>query len=198
MLGLGGRRCFNNPMTSVTYFQQTDADHLRPAGRAELTISRVFPAEPSFNSRMYREIGGDWNWIDRLEWAEGDWASYCSDPCVSTLRATRGGEVVGFAELRMSPCDETTGPAFNNSDGAGDDGVDVEIVYFGLLPQFAGRGLGGWFLSEVCRIAWNVPGCRRVWLHTCDNDSPAAVPNYLSRGFVEYARADTGCATCSA
>ncbi len=180
-------------MTSVTYLQQTTESWLRPARRADLTISRVFPAEPHFNSRIYREIGRDWNWTDRLEWSGGRWASYCADPCVITFRATRGDEVAGFAELRMSPCgDESISDA-----GAGHDGVDVELVYFGLLPQFAGLGVGGWFLSEITRIAWQVPGCRRVWLHTCDDDSPAAIPNYLARGFVEYAREAAGCAACT-
>lgn len=92
-------------MTSVTYLQQTSAEQLRPAAPADLTITRVFPAEPAFNARMYREIGADWNWGDRLEWPQGRWASYCSDPCISTLRATVDGEPAGFTELRMSPCD---------------------------------------------------------------------------------------------
>lgn len=180
-------------MTSVTYLQQTAASQLRPAAPADLAIHRVFPAEPAFNARMYREVGADWNWIDRLEWSDGHWASYASDPCVSTLKATLDGEVVGFAELRMSPCD----PEVDSIDAGAEDGVDVELVYFGLLPRFAGRGLGGWFLSEVCRIAWNVPGVRRVWLHTCSEDSPAAIPNYLARGFVEFAREEAGSRACT-
>lgn len=184
-------------MTSVTYLQQTSADQLRPSAPADLTITRVFPAEPAFNSRMYREIGADWNWVDRLGWSDGRWASYCTDPCLSTLRARVDGEIAGFTELRMSPCDPEVDSIAEGTNPSTDDGVDVEIVYFGLLPEFAGRGLGGWFLSEVCRIAWNVPGCRRVWLHTCDDDSPAAIPNYEARGFTEYDRADSGCAACT-
>ena len=181
-------------MTSVTYLQQTDPSWLRPARRADLTISRVFPADPGFNAQMYRNIGGDWNWVDRREWSQGRWASYAADPCVVTFRASRGAEIAGFAELRMSPCGDGSG----DHPEPADDGVDVELVYFGLLPRFAGQGLGGWFLSEIVRIAWQVPGCRRVWLHTCDDDSPAAIPNYLSRGFVDYARAESGCAACTA
>ena len=195
-MGSGGVWCFNIPMTSVTYLQQTSADQLRPSAPADVTITRVFPAEPEFNARMYREVGADWNWVDRLDWSAGHWASYCSDPCISTLRATADGEAVGFAELRMSPCDPAESPSA--ADPSAPDGDDVEIVYFGILPAHTGRGLGGWFLSEVCRIAWNVPGCRRVWLHTCDDDSPAAIPNYQARGFTEFARADTGCAACTA
>lgn len=184
-------------MTSVTYLQQTSVDQLRPVVPADLTITRVFPAEPTFNARMYREIGADWNWVDRLGWSDGRWASYCTDPCLSTLRARVDGEIAGFTELRMSPCDPEVDSIAEGTNPSTDDGVDVEIVYFGLLPEFAGRGLGGWFLSEVCRIAWNVPGCRRVWLHTCDDDSPAAIPNYEARGFTEYDRGDSGCAACT-
>ncbi len=60
--------------------------------------------------------------------------------------------------------------------------ASAEIVYFGLLPEFHGRGLGGFLLSEAVREAW-ATGAPRVWLHTCTLDSPAALPNYLARGF---------------
>lgn len=179
-------------MTSVTFLQQTSADQLRPAPPADVTLSRVFPAEPEFNSRMYRDVGGDWNWNDRLSWSDGRWSAYASDPAISTFRAHHGAEVAGFAELRMSPASDQGDAATRDSAH-----VEIELVYFGLLPQFAGRGLGGLFLSEICRIAWTVPGVRRVWLHTCDDDSPAAIPNYLARGFVEYDRSDSGCEACA-
>jgi len=31
-------------------------------------------------------------------------------------------------------------------------------------------------------------GATRVWLHTCTLDGPAALPNYLARGFVATRR----------
>jgi GNAT superfamily N-acetyltransferase len=58
----------------------------------------------------------------------------------------------------------------------------VEIAYFGLLPEFMGRGWGKYLLSEAARQAWRA-GATRVWLHTCTLDHPAALPNYLRRGF---------------
>ena len=30
----------------------------------------------------------------------------------------------------------------------------VEIVYFGLLPEFTGRGLGGFLLTDAVERAW--------------------------------------------
>ena len=37
-------------------------------------------------------------------------------------------------------------------------------------------------MSEAVREAW-AAGPSRVWLHTCTLDHPAALPNYLGRGF---------------
>lgn len=65
-----------------------------------------------------------------------------------------------------------------------DDG-SVEIVYFGLVPKFIGRGLGGPLLTRAVEEAWTM-GAKRVWLHTCTLDSPRALPGYKARGFREF------------
>jgi GNAT superfamily N-acetyltransferase len=65
----------------------------------------------------------------------------------------------------------------------------IEIVYFGLFDQFTGRGLGGHMLTEAVKEAW-AAGATRVWLHTNTLDHPAALPNYLNRGF-QIARTET-------
>jgi GNAT superfamily N-acetyltransferase len=58
----------------------------------------------------------------------------------------------------------------------------VEIAYFGLLPAFIGRGWGKYLLTRAVESAWQL-GTDRVWLHTCTLDHPAALSNYLKRGF---------------
>ncbi len=72
---------------------------------------------------------------------------------------------------------------------AQDEGV-VEIVYFGLLPAFRGRRIGGHLLSYGIARAWDLaerhPGLaptKRVWLHTCSKDGEHALANYQRRGF---------------
>jgi GNAT superfamily N-acetyltransferase len=67
---------------------------------------------------------------------------------------------------------------------------EVEIVQFGLLPEFIGVGLGKWFLRWAIDRAWGY-GPRRLWLHTCTLDHPAALPNYLKAGFTLYKEAMT-------
>ncbi|MDQ6611131.1 MAG: GNAT family N-acetyltransferase, partial [Gemmatimonadota bacterium] len=72
---------------------------------------------------------------------------------------------VGFAELER------------HANGA------VEIVYLGLTKPAQGFGLGAWLLEHAVNEAWGL-GATRVWLHTCTQDAPQALPNYLARGFV--------------
>ena len=62
---------------------------------------------------------------------------------------------------------------------------EIELVQFGLLPEFIGQGLGKYFLQRTIDKAWSYnPG--HFWLHTCTKDHPAALPNYLKAGFVIY------------
>ena len=59
----------------------------------------------------------------------------------------------------------------------------MEIVYFGLIGRYFGRGLGGWMLTRAVEEAFAL-GATRVILNTCTLDAPQALPNYLARGFV--------------
>jgi GNAT superfamily N-acetyltransferase len=59
---------------------------------------------------------------------------------------------------------------------------EIELVQFGLLPEFIGQGLGRYFLRWAIDRAWGYQP-RRFWLHTDTQDHPAALPNYLKAGF---------------
>lgn len=62
-------------------------------------------------------------------------------------------------------------------------GNEVEIETFGLVPEFVGRGLGGYALTLGIQRAWDLtPPVRRTWLHTSSLDHPHALPNYRRRG----------------
>jgi GNAT superfamily N-acetyltransferase len=71
-------------------------------------------------------------------------------------------------------------------------GNEVEIETFGLLPEFVGKGLGGYALTLGIQQAWELaPSVTRVWLHTSTLDHPHALPNYHRRGFRTF-RAEEG------
>jgi GNAT superfamily N-acetyltransferase len=62
------------------------------------------------------------------------------------------------------------------------------IRFLGLVPELAGQGHGDWLFAQAMRLAWR-PGVRRLAVHTCTLDHPAALPAYLKAGFTAYKRA---------
>ena len=97
-----------------------------------------------------------------MSWSDQRWRDYVERPNLETWLGYLDDEPVGYFELEDEP----------------DSGV--EIAYFGLLPAFIGRGLGGALLTDAARRAWQ-SGPTRVWLHTCTLDHPQALANYLAR-----------------
>jgi GNAT superfamily N-acetyltransferase len=61
---------------------------------------------------------------------------------------------------------------------------EIELAYFGLVPDFIGQRLGPWLLDWAVRRAWI--GARRVWVHTCTLDHPGALAMYERAGFVRF------------
>lgn len=152
----------------VTELEMTAPGLLRP-GRApavEATLVRAERPAPELSRFFYRAVGGDWYWLDRLDWTYDQWRAWVGSPGHELWSCWVDGVPAGYAELDRQP------------------GGDVELAYFGLLPGFAGLGLGGWLLTRAVERAWQVEGTRRVWVHTCDLDSPTALANYRARGFV--------------
>lgn len=157
-----------------TYLRLTSRDHFRPGRRPRRqAVWLMLPAATVAEWRhLYATIGAEWNWHDRDKWTDSKLAERLASPDVVIFRADaalnglsddieRG---VGFAELERH-----------------DDG-SVEIVYFGLTRSAQGFGLGSWLLQRAVDEAW-LMGATSVWLHTCTQDSPHALPNYLARGF---------------
>jgi len=123
---------------------------------------------PVLNRQFYVSVGRQWNWTDRLKWSNDDWCRYVDRSVLQTWVGYLNGESIGYCELELQ------------------SGGNMEIAYFGLLPEFVGRGLGGVLLTTAVERAWSNPEVRRVWLHTCTEDHPSALKNYLKRGFTLY------------
>jgi GNAT superfamily N-acetyltransferase len=60
----------------------------------------------------------------------------------------------------------------------------VEILYFGLLPGFIGKGYGKYFLQWVIAKAWSY-NPKWIQLNTCTLDHPNALGTYKKAGFTE-------------
>lgn len=149
-----------------TYLEMAESSDLRPAQAPfpAPRVARLGECTVSFYRYLYGEVGRAYHWTDRLGWSDERVRRHLDDPAVSLWVLSWEAAPAGYFELR------------NEGDGA------VEIAYFGLLPEFVGRGWGKFLLTEAVRAAWSL-GAARVWLHTCTLDHPAALPNYLRRGF---------------
>jgi GNAT superfamily N-acetyltransferase len=156
-------------IVTTSYLEMADQSKLRPSRPCGLDF-RVQKAEipcPELNRFLYTSVGGDWYWIDRLAWSYERWLSYLDRPELETWIGYVAGTPAGYYELEKQA------------------GSNVEIAYFGLLPQFIGRGVGGELLTRAVECAWLMQAVR-VWLHTCTLDGPAALANYQARGFTLY------------
>lgn len=155
-------------MTSVEvttwYLQLTDPSRLGPAPEPDpdLEIRQVELPAPELCRALYAAVGSDWYWTDRLDWTWPEWHAYLDDDAREVWVPWLRGTPAGYLELYAEP-------------GA------VEIVSFGLLPAFVGRGLGKRLLDFAVRRGFALR--ERVWLHTCTLDSPVALANYQARGF---------------
>ena len=118
---------------------------------------------------LYRSVGGPWQWQDRHVWSDEQLIAHLAKSDVRIFRI----DVEGPAGLMK-------GAGFVELERHGDR--SVEIAYLGLDLRVLGLGLGRWLVTRAVKEAW-AWDATRVWLHTCTLDAPAALPNYLARGF---------------
>lgn len=149
-----------------TYLKMDAESELRPASLDDprLRVEEVQDCPASFFRYLYAEVGRAYRWRDRLDWSDDQLRARLRQPGVQLFLLSCAGAPAGYYELER------------HGDGS------VEVAYFGLLPEFLGRGLGKHLLTDAARRAWSL-GPTRVWLHTCTLDDPAALPNYERRGF---------------
>lgn len=62
---------------------------------------------------------------------------------------------------------------------------DIELAYFGIIPEFIGQKLGPYLLRWSIDKAFSYSP-RRLWLHTCTLDHPIALATYQRAGFRIY------------
>jgi GNAT superfamily N-acetyltransferase len=152
-----------------TYLELTDPNDFHPSwtGVPGVRVDRVEGCPPSFFRYLYQEVGQAYGWVDRLNWTNEEILRHLANPGMSLWVMTVANAPAWYFELRQ------------------ERDASVEIAYFGLLPEFVGRGLGGHLLSVAVERAFE-SGARRIWLHTCTKDNPSALPNYVKRGFVPF------------
>jgi len=132
------------------------------------SLNQVIPNDFQLNKFFYKQIGKNYQWVDRLIWTDKNWIEYVSSPNLFTFVLKNNEEIAGFFELIYHK-----------------DKLETEIAYFGLLKEYFGKKLGGYMLSEAIKKSFSF-NIKRVWVHTCSLDHKNAIKNYLSRGMKIY------------
>ena len=116
------------------------------------------------NKFFYKEIGKKCYWVDRLAWTDQNWIEYVSNKNLITYILKDNDNLVGYCEIILNK-----------------EKQESEIAYFGILEEYFGKKLGGFFLSEIIKKSFLL-NAKRVWVHTCSLDHKNALKNYLARG----------------
>ena len=131
-----------------------------------LSLKKMDSAEVALYLFLYGCVGERWRWRDRLLLTERQLEALLAPPGTSVHVLYVDNVAAGYIELAKS--DEST-----------------KIVYLGLCPDYIGKDLGKHLLSYGIEQAWN-DNAKRLWLHTCNMDSPYTLNNYIKHGFSIY------------
>jgi GNAT superfamily N-acetyltransferase len=153
---------------TTTYLEMlARPERVVPPPREGLAVVHAKKPRVAYYRCLYDAVGRDYDWTSRKQMSDAELAALLHDPRLEVHVLTAAGVPAGFAELDRRVEGE------------------IELVQFGLRPEFIGQGLGRYFLQWTVARAWSYQP-RRFWLHTCTKDHPAALPNYLKAGFVVY------------
>lgn len=134
-----------------------------PAG-LRLAIIRATDMPVHYYRYLYEQVGRQHHWMMRRMQSDAEVAAAIHAEATEIHVLYADGSPAGFVELDFS------------------DPETAEIVYFGLVPDFQGRGLGKFFLGEAISTAWSRDP-QKLSIHTNTLDSPRALQLYQKLGF---------------
>lgn len=116
---------------------------------------------------LYDTVGRNWHWIDRKKLSDDELKKIIQNGKNEVYVLYIKGVPGGYVELDFR------------------DEQNVEISYFGLMPEFIGNGFGKYLLSWAVDTVWE-RSPKRLWVHTCSLDHPGALALYQKCGFKIY------------
>lgn len=154
----------------ATYMEITNPSAFRPsfADDPVITVVEAESVSVAEYRHLYSSVGAGFSWVDRLKWSDVELREYLDRDDVTILVLKVSGVTAGYAEILV------------RSDEPG-----TELKYFGIFPEFHGRGFGKHLLSVAVQRAFN-DGANRIWLSTRSTDGAHAIANYVTRGFKTY------------
>lgn len=157
--------------TTVTFLEMTGPPTQHVPAPANIKLALMLAEAPPvhFYRYLYDTIGRSHHWIDRARLPDAELAELIGADGTEIFVAYGNGVPAGFFELERR------------------ERREIWLAYFGIMPEFRGRGLGKWLLSEALAAAW-LREPERVRVETCTLDDPRALPLYQRMGFTPYER----------
>jgi GNAT superfamily N-acetyltransferase len=153
----------------VTHLEMTERSALSPLPPGPWTLRKVDHPDLAWYRDLYSRVGEEWLWFSRIRATDENLAARLHHPLVETHALVADGGDEGLLELDFR-VPET-----------------CEIGMFGVTAKLVGTGAAHWLMSHALQLAWSRP-IKRLWLHTCTYDHPAAVPFYQRAGFRAFRR----------
>ncbi len=127
-------------------------------------LLRLDPPTVGFYRYLYRAIGERWGWEARAALDDDTLRDLITDPEVDVFVFSMGGVPAGMFELDRR------------------DPEAIQLVHFGLAPDFIGRGLGKPLLASAVEAAWDHDP-ERVWVVSSSREHPRGLLTYQWAGF---------------
>jgi GNAT superfamily N-acetyltransferase len=143
----------------VTHLEMLERPPLPPDPTGAWTLRRVEAPSVDWFRDLYRRVGEEWLWFSRLRMPDAQLAGKIQSPLVDIHALVDHGRDEGLLDLDF------------RQPGA------CEIRMFGVTAKLVGTGAGRWLMNRALELAWSRE-IKRVWLHTCTFDHPAALPFY--------------------
>lgn len=119
--------------------------------------------------QLFRQIGRPWLWFSRLRKSDDELRAILHNPGIDIFVLSHNGVDGGLLEFDRRHMPE------------------IEILFFGVMPELIGKGAGRALLEHCLPLEWEHRP-QRIWLHTCTWDHPKALAFYIRAGFVPYKR----------
>lgn len=156
---------------TITYLEQTERPILPqpPMPHGKVALLRAERPPVHFYRYLYRLIGDPYHWVSRRRMDDDALAEIIHHPDTYIYVLYVDGAPAGMAEIDAR------------------DHNTHELKFFGLAPEFTGRQLGRYFVTNVIDLAWSLSP-KKLCLETCTLDHPAALSLYQKVGFQVYDR----------
>lgn len=164
-LATAHRRFLKARITQLEMLKRPSQREPLPTVKLRVSLVRASGMAPSFYRYLYEEVGKPHHWFIRRHMDDIQLAKLLGAGTSEVWVLNADGCPAGFFELDLDALPD-----------------EVHILYFGLIPQYQGRGLSKFMLSEAVHAAWDKnPG--KISIQTNTLDSPRALILYQKAGF---------------